>query len=562
MDHKPEGVETRSKIDAKVAVLIGGAGTGKTTELMGIMESAKNALGGDPLAIGFATFTRAGRQEAVSRASAAWNIDPVFLTKFGWFRTVHSTCYRQLGVQSGQIIDRSKESQKWVADAVGVPVSVVIDDDSGYSRYDGKGPAAKALNAWELSRARCEPLATTVRRLATLDPDAPTWAECLQYVKRYETAKYRDERFDYSDLLSRYAGVKFTPEGFYGVEPEGELPPSVRAWIFDEAQDASCLVDLVCRRLASGPSVLWVYLAGDPMQSIFSFGGSDSRYFLDWKADKTRTTPRSFRCPPNVMELGERCLRKMRSGYWDRGIAPAEHEGEILRVGGADAAVARLEATTKTLILARCKYSLADYEDSLRKKRIPYAYVNAESDTEALRGCNAYYALERGEAVTGEDLAAAIKQTPVRGIAGVPFLRRGVKTAWGNEETGRAHDMVLFSHLEDIGMEDALISKIKDGSWCELIAGGERWRNAAEKWGAALATDPAIRISTIHASKGMEADTVVLCTSTARRVEEAQEASPEAHDEERRVEYVGVTRARKRLMISRDISDYQMELPL
>jgi superfamily I DNA/RNA helicase len=60
----------------------------------------------------------------------------------------------------------------------------------------------------------------------------------------------------------------------------------------------------------------------------------------------------------------------------------------------------------------------------------------------------------------------------------------------------------------------------------------------------------------------MEADTVVLCTSTARRVEEAQEASPEAHDEERRVEYVGVTRARRRLMISRDISDYQMELPL
>ena len=549
-------------MDAKVAVLIGGAGTGKTSELMSIMESAKKALGGSPEALGFATFTRAGRQEAVSRASAAWNVDPVFLSRFGWFRTVHSTCYRQLGIQKGQIIARDKESQKWVANAIGVPVSVILDDDSGYSRYDGKGPAAKALNAWELSRARCEPLADTVRSLSALDPEAPTWAECRQYVKRYEDAKARDERYDYSDLLSRYAGVKFTLDGFYAVEPEGDLPETVRAWIFDEAQDASALVDAVCRRLASGPNVLWAYLAGDPMQSIFSFGGSDSRHFLGWKADKTRTTPRSFRCPPSVMALGERCLQKMKRGYWDRGIAPADHEGEVLRVGGADAACAKLEPTRSTLILARCKYSLADYEDALRKRRIPYAYVSAEPDTEALRGCNAYYALEKGCAVTGDELAAAIKHTPVRGIAGVQHLRRGVKTAWERPETASSHDMVLPSHLESIGMEAALIDRIRSGSWSELLPGGDKWRNAAERWGAKLATDPAIRIGTIHSSKGMEADDVVLCTSTSRRVSESQEASPDLHDEERRVEYVGVTRARKRLMISQDMADYRMELPL
>ena len=549
-------------MDAKVATLIGGAGTGKTSELMSIMESAKNALGGDPHAIGFATFTRAGRTEAVNRASASWNVDPVYLAKFGWFRTVHSTCYRQLGVQRGQIIDKGKDSQKWVADALGVPVSVIIDDDSGYSRYDGKGPAAKCLNAWELSRARCEDLSVTVKRLAAMDPEAPTWAECRQYVKRYEDAKARDDRYDYSDLLSRYAGIKFTVDGFYSVEPEGLLPEGVRAWIFDEAQDASALVDTVCRRLASGPDVLWAYLAGDPMQSIFSFGGSDSRHFMSWKADKTRTTPKSFRCPPAIMELGERCLRKMRSGYWDRGISPADHDGEIVRVGGADAACGRLDASRSTLILARCKYSLLEYEDVLKKKRLPYAYVNAEATTEVSRGCNAYYALEKGEAVGGEDLACAIKNTPVNGIAGVQYLRRGVQSAWKREETAKAHDMVLPSHLEDIGMTSALIERIRNGSWSELLSNGDRWRNAAERWGAALATDPAIRIGTIHSSKGMEADDVVLCTSTARRVAESQESSPEIHDEERRVEYVGVTRARKRLMISHDMADYRMELPL
>lgn len=39
---------------AKVARLIGGAGTGKTTELLRIMDGAMGQLGDDPLRLGFA----------------------------------------------------------------------------------------------------------------------------------------------------------------------------------------------------------------------------------------------------------------------------------------------------------------------------------------------------------------------------------------------------------------------------------------------------------------------------------------------------------------------------
>ena len=51
-----------------IARLIGGAGTGKTTELLSVMDGALERLGGDPLRLGFASMTRAAREEATHHA--------------------------------------------------------------------------------------------------------------------------------------------------------------------------------------------------------------------------------------------------------------------------------------------------------------------------------------------------------------------------------------------------------------------------------------------------------------------------------------------------------------
>jgi superfamily I DNA/RNA helicase len=111
-------------------------------------------------------------------------------------------------------------------------------------------------------------------------------------------------------------------------------------------------------------------------------------------------------------------------------------------------------------------------------------------------------------------------------------------------------------------MTEVLVERISGGTWADLVAGGDRWRSSAIKYGADLATRPQIRIGTIHAAKGMEAEVVVLPTTTSRRIAEAQDKDQEQHDEERRVEYVGVTRARKTLIVSSESADYRMELKL
>lgn len=547
-------------VTKQIAKLIGGAGTGKTGELLRVLTSAKASLGGDPFCLGFASYTKAARLEAADRAADAWGVPANLLTKEGWFKTVHATCYRQLDIQSGQIIDKDKESQLWLANALQVDIRIIMDEDTGFSRYDGKSAAATALRAWDLSRSRVEPLRDTLRRLSAAG-EAITWAEARQYIERYEEAKRLHDRCDYNDLLARFAGIEFNVEGFCDVDPEGVPPPGVRTWIFDEAQDASALVDRCCRRLAEAPDVQWVYLAGDPFQSIFGFSGSSSDHFMAWKADKERVMERSWRCPRQILDLGERCLRRMMKGYWNREIAPADHDGEVLSLSGAAAACAKLDPTRPTLVIARCKYTLDSYKDALFKRRLPYAMVNDSDDTQILRAYRAYWDLEHGEPVAGEDLAHAIKNTPARSLDG-PYLTRGAKASWGREDTVKAWDMVRPDDLEAIGMTSALVGAIKSGRWAELLNRGEKWRSAALQHGPELATRPQIRLGTIHSTKGMEADDVVLSTQIPARVANGAAFDPAVHDEECRIEYVGVTRARRRLIVSNDISEHNMRLPV
>jgi DNA helicase-2/ATP-dependent DNA helicase PcrA len=545
----------------QVATLIGSAGSGKTTELLRILEGAKSALGGSPFAVGFASMTRAARAEAVSRASAAWSIPEGVLSKDGWFKTCHGVAHKQLAITRGQLIDDKKESQIWLADALKVDVRTIIDDDSGYAVYAGDKSAATALNCWEVSRARIEPLKKTVERMVRAGAEVPPFAQCKQFIQRYESAKRLENRFDFTDLLSRYAGVHFDPDGLYEVEPEGELPKGVRAWIFDEAQDASALVDRVCRRLAGGPEVMWVYLAGDPFQSIFSFAGSDAKHFMSWESDKKKIMPKSYRCPAPILSLGEKCLKQMHHGYFDRGVAPADHDGEICRGGGPSAVVPGIDPTRKTLVLARCNFTLDAWAEALRKKRMPFAKLKSKDNTALLRGIKALWDLEHGEAVSAEDFACAIAEIPSRGKEGV-LLERGTKASWTREDTLRRFVAVFPSMLDDTGMTDAMVERVKNGTWGDLVTGGERWRNSAVKWGADLATEPQIRLGTVHAAKGMEADVVVLATTTTRRIDEGQRSDKEIYDEERRVEYVGVTRARHKLIVSSEPVDYRMNIKI
>jgi superfamily I DNA/RNA helicase len=482
------------------------------------------------------------------------------LSKHGWFRTVHSTCYRMLGIKSEDLLTGDDKSVKWIAEQLRVTVQRKMVDDSGYASYVGDEDAAAALTLWDISRNRVVPLDAVHREKSNAGLDVPSITAIKHFIRKYEDSKRLHGKNDFVDIVGRFAGVQFGINGPELVEPEGDLPKGVKAWILDEYQDSSKLVDMACRRLVEGPEVLWAYVAADPFQSVFSFGGADYKNFLAWQVDKERTMPQSWRCPKPIMELGERCLKRMREGYFERGIAPASHDGTIIREPSIERALQNVDPARTTLVLARCNYSLSKYANVLEQRKIPHARINQDDDTVALQAFNALWKLQHGKGVSGEGWKAAISLTPAKGAGEDIFLVRGHKAAW---KDGR-RDSVEFVHpseLESVGCTPEMIERIKDGRWAGLLNGAGKWYAAAKKHGPEQATKPNVRLSTIHGSKGMEAQDVILATETASRVEQERELDPRSHDEECRIEYVAVTRAKERLIVCEADEPYSMSLP-
>jgi DNA helicase-2/ATP-dependent DNA helicase PcrA len=66
-----------------------------------------------------------------------------------------------------------------------------------------------------------------------------------------------------------------------------------------------------------------------------------------------------------------------------------------------------------------------------------------------------------------------------------------------------------------------------------------------------------LTVATIHASKGLEYDCVVLCGAGSAQMPHPKSIDPEAYEEERRLMYVAVTRARNHLLITYPIDGVQ-----
>jgi DNA helicase-2/ATP-dependent DNA helicase PcrA len=543
---------------------IGGAGTGKTSMMKGIAEKAleRPETAGNPFALGFSSFTRAARTEAAMRCGVAWGVPPEELMSQGWFRTAHSVCYRQLGVSRGEIIGGGREDTKWVSEAIGSDVAFAMDEEEGgVSIYTGDPVAAAALNYWSLSRNLCVPLREVVE--SDHDPNAPSADEVIKRIVMFEQAKRLDARVDFTDLLARFSGVRFDPvNGPDFVAPEGAVPDEVVGWIFDEAQDASKLLDLACRRLVTGDSCKWAWLVGDPYQVLYSWGGASADHFMAWDVVKQHVMPKSWRCPPPIMDLAERSLKRL-PDYWDRGIKPADHDGEVEESENFEDDLNDLDPRVETLVLARTNRNVSKMTAILDDIGVPFRRVRGKAGSlNRDMGMGGLWRLQHGESTTGDAWGHILDMLPTKTIDGRTWLERGSKSKWakGWKET---YDRIYPEDLESLGATEHLQRAIADGSWSGLPDGGTKWVAAAKRFGVDVVSEPKIRIGTVHSAKGMEADKVVVLSSVGRRIRESEEDDPAKFAEERRIEYVAVTRARRKLVIAHDPRErYRMEFDL
>lgn len=545
---------------AEIAMLIGGAGTGKTTRLLDIMAKVISR-GIDPHELGFVSFTRAARSEAASRAADLFKVSQSDLESKGWFRTLHSVCYRCLGSQRGDLLTGKVADKAWLEDALQEPVSGATGAEDGDSLAEivceGNTDADLALKLWGAARSRLVPFRDVWEAAWQIDQRSPALEFCENVIGRYELGKRACGRADFTDLLCKFAGWHCTLAGANKVEPAGDCP-ELPVWFFDEQQDTSALLDSVCHRLMEKSQ--WVYVVGDPFQAIYGWAGADPSHFLAWPAQKKDIMRKSFRCPPCVLSLGEEILRGC-SDYWDREIEPSDHDGTVDRLS-IEQAVGEVDPRESWLLIARTNREAAmTLAARMNRLGIPWKPTRgnggwaAPVKNAALR---ALTDLEAGNPIDGDQWRKVLKVLPVK-----DFLERGIKSKFEDKEYDAAelHPWVMVDDLAELGATPKLVGLIKSGQWAEEIDDGERWREAVKQWGVDAVEALKVNVGTIHSTKGAEADNVLLLTSTTRQVVKGQETQS-GFNEERRVEYVAVTRARKRLLIADDPrAPFRMEVP-
>jgi len=485
---------------ATIRVLVGSAGTGKTSRVLALLDEGIDRTGARPENVLFASLTRAARQEAAERAGARWGISADLLMKRHYFKTVHAIAFRAAG---GEIIADTVNDKRWIAATLGEYVQEL-------SRWDAARMSMKgAFSAGYHGQAAIE---------------------------TYEARKRIEGRVDFTDTLAAFAGVSFTPDGkFRRVPPRGDVPPGIVVAAFDEHQDASPLLDLCCRRIVDESLDLdEAIFAGDPHQSIYGFMGSSPNQLIAWREQATivEEQTKTYRCPPAIVIAGEILLRPTQA-YRKRIMTPADREGLIHVVQFDRVAEIIAESKGKIFVLARCGFSLGRYREELDFHGIPHATLEAAGPSQRTAALAALYALERDEAVSATAFAAAVAILPAKGL-----FTRGAKSRWKNAETATAWGAITREQIVDAGGTPALIELIATGRWRFEIDGGVEWCRQADRHGVEELLNPRVRIGTIHSSKGMECDTVIISTECSRA------AAASDPDEERRIGYVAVTRSK------------------
>jgi DNA helicase II / ATP-dependent DNA helicase PcrA len=513
--------------------VLAGAGTGKTrtiTHRIAHLVRGGHVSPGQVLAVTF-TSRAAGELRTRLRALGVAGVQA---------RTFHAAALRQLryfwprvvGEASWQLLEHKLRLVGPALTAAGVPVDAETVRD-----FASEIEWAKA----SLVAPEDYPAAAAA---ATRDTPGPV-AQVAAVYAAYERAKNAAMLFDFDDLLLHTAAVLEDHP-----DVAGEFRDRYRCFVVDEYQDVTPLQQRVLDAWLGGRDDLTV--VGDANQTIYSFAGASPSYLLDF----TRRFPgavlvrleRDYRSTPQVVSCANRVIASARGmrgaglrlvGQRPAGPEPvfAEHPDEPAEAAAVAARIARLiedgTPAAEIAVLYRVNAQSEAYEQALAAADIAYQ----------LRGGERFFArpevrqavrMLRGARDGGRGLADAVRAELTRqGLSAEPPAGGAMRQRWESLQ--------------------ALVGLAEEVAAVEPDAGMARF--VAELDARAEAQHPptvqGVTLSSLHAAKGLEWDAVFLVglSDGTMPIQHADD-DPAAIEEERRLLYVGVTRARDYLHLS------------
>jgi DNA helicase II / ATP-dependent DNA helicase PcrA len=397
--------------------------------------------------------------------------------------------------------------------------------------------AADVATEIEWARNRRIPAA---RYLDSLDGHVPPIPPDLvaRIYRRYEARKSDEGLIDFEDLLERAIQL-FDNEHAAAVFRE-----RYHAFTVDEYQDVNLLQQTLLDRWLGPRDDLCA--VGDDYQSIYGFTGASPEYLLGLKqrfphADVIRLED-NYRSTPQVLELANRLVPRLGGAEKIlRAARPAGPEPEVRPFATLEAEGAYLVERIRgagcpleeVAVLCRTNARLADFEELLHEADIPCqgaALLAREAARRLLRAL--------------PDSAPAAER--VRPIALEHGWLPSTPPGLGEREQTRQNDLGRLVRLAaEVG-----------GTGAEFKAELER------RFGAGSDSRQGVHLLTYHGAKGLEFEVVLLPRVEENELPCRQARTPAELAEERRLLYVGMTRAKRVLAITwvREPSRFLLEL--
>ena len=484
-------------------IVLGPPGTGKTTKLLNLVEQHLNE-GIRPEHIGYLAFTRKAADEAAERAFAKFNYTREDLP---YFRTIHSLCFQQLNLKRSDVMTKTHYQE--LGEMLGLEVDGGVD--MGEGQVFGMRTGDKLFFLENMARVKQRDLKEIYNEY---NDDDINWFELERLSRALVSYKEKRKIIDYTDMLMKCLKVATFPK--------------LRILFVDEAQDLSAIQWNIINEVGKETEV--VYIAGDDDQAIYRWAGADVNQFIKLEG-KSTVLNKSYRVPSSIWDLATKLSLRISSRI-KKEFKPTEETGEVRWYMDPE----DVDISQGTwYLLARNGYMLNQLENICIKNGYPFTIVGRRSplSSEALQAIRFWTRLSKGESIVGSGIKLIYKYMVTR-------CPRGI-----NPEG--------YYTISDFNL--------KPGIWHERLNKIDTKRREYYimllKRGENLDQDPRIKISTIHGVKGGQADNVMLLTDIAPRTYREMHSLP---DDEIRVFYVAVTRAKKSLHIVQPNTNMYFEL--
>jgi DNA helicase II / ATP-dependent DNA helicase PcrA len=369
------------------------------------------------------------------------------------------------------------------------------------------------------------------------DHEPPIPGDLMRRVFRfYESEKAERGFIDFEDLLE--LAIRMLDEDEHAL---AQVRERYRAFTVDEYQDVNLLQQTLLDRWLGGGNELCA--VGDDYQSIYAFTGATPRYLLQLPERFPSATvvrlEANYRSSPEVLALAnrvvptlggaEKVLRATRESGPEPTLRPfpeagAEQEFVIDRVRDLQAAGVPYE---EMAVLCRTNARLADFEEPFHEARIPF----------------------QGAALLGREAARQLLKR-LRKLKATPVVAAAVRgyaqdAGWVERPPEKLGEREMVRQA-DLGRLVKLAAEFDDG----VRTTRDFITDLEERFGSTGPEKKGVHLLTLHGAKGLEFEAIFMPRVEERELPIRQAKKPGEIAEERRLLYVGMTRAKRHLALT------------